>query len=178
MADMNKDACYYLGYVSKTRGLAGNLLLFLDVDDTGNYAKLDRVLVDMHGTLTPFFFDAVWVRDGQYIEVHIEDIDSREAASALVGKELFLPLDSLPVLPDDQYYLHELVGMTVTDARLGELGKVDKVFDQTNNPLMQILHPKGEILIPIVSAFVVEVDKQAGKIAVDLPEGLVDINFS
>ncbi len=174
---MDKNDCFYLGYVSKTRGLKGNLLLFLDVDDTDRYADLDRVLIDLHGTLTPFFFDRVEVRDRGYIEVHVEDIHSREEATDLVGKDLYLPLDMLPELPDDQYYLHDLVGMTVVDESRGSLGEVAEVLDYTHNPLVQILHPKGEILIPLAAEFVKEVDKSRREIRVDLPAGLIEVNF-
>ena len=175
---MTKDECYYLGYVSKTRGFDGKLILFLDVDDTNDYANIDYLLIDVHGTLTPFFIDNVWMRDKNYIEVHIEDIDTRDDASELVGNELYLPLTELPKLPDDQYYLHELVGMMVIDAQRGDLGRVAEIFDHSNNPLIQILHPKGEILIPIDSRFIRKVDKTGKRIDVDLPDGLVDINLS
>ncbi len=175
---MTKDECYYLGYVSKTRGFDGKLILFLDVDDTNDYANIDYLLIDLHGSLTPFFIDMVWMRDNNYIEVHIEDIDARDDAAQLVGKELYLPLTELPKLPDDQYYLHELVGMTVIDAHRGDLGQVAEVFDHGNNPLVQIIHPKGEILIPIDPQFIRKVDKKAKRIEVDLPDGLIDINLS
>ncbi len=175
---MKIDDCYYLGYISKTQGFKGQLIIFLDVDNAAEYANLDSFLVNLNGTLTPFFIEQIQIRDKNFAQVKLEDVDDREMAITLSNNDIYLPLTELPELADDEYYLHELVGMKVNDKELGNIGMVEKVIDHTTNPLLQLLHQDEEILIPLIDEFIIKVDKAIGSIEVDLPEGLIEINKS
>ena len=94
-------------------------------------------------------------------------------AITLSNNDIYLPLTELPELADDEYYLHELIGMDVSDKEFGKIGQVEKVLDHTTNPLLQLLHKNEEILIPLIDEFIIKVDKVKGLIEVDLPEGLI-----
>lgn len=173
---ISKDKCYYLGYLSKTQGYKGGLIAFFDVDDTREYRKLDHILVDLHGALTPFFIETINLKDKNFVHLKIEGINDEDMAGELAGNDLYLPLEDLPKLPDDEYYLHDLVGMTVKDANAGEIGIVKQVLDYNNNPLLQIMQNEHEILIPLIDNFVNKVDKKARIVHTDVPEDLLDIN--
>lgn len=173
---ISKDNCFYLGYISKAQGFKGGLIAFFDVDDLRNYARLDHLLIELHGVLTPFFIETINLKDKNFVHLKIEGVDSQDAAIELAGNEIYLPLEDLPKLKDDEYYLHDLVGMTVIDATSGEVGVVEKVLDYNNNPLLQILQNSEEILVPLIDNFVKQVDKKAKTIYIDVPEDLLDIN--
>lgn len=175
---ISKDKCYYLGYLSKTQGYKGGLIAFFDVDDTREYRKLDHILVDLQGALTPFFIETINLKDKNFVHLKIDGINDEETATELAGNDLYLPLEDLPELPDDEYYLHDLAGMTVIDANAGEVGVVEQVLDYSNNPLLQVMQNENEILIPLIDAFVIKVDKKAKTIHTDVPEDLLDINKS
>src|SRR5690606_26053161 len=121
---ISKDDCYYLGYISKTQGFKGGLIVFLDVDDTRKYAKIDHILVELNGVLTPFFLETVNLKDKNFVYLKIEGVDDQNAASELAGSDIYLPLEDLPKLKDDEYYLHDLIGMKVIDTTVGEVGTV------------------------------------------------------
>lgn len=173
---LNKDACFYLGHVSKVRGFKGELLLYFDVDDPQDYRKLKSLLIDLNGQLNPFFVTSLHIDAKGFALTTLEGINTREAATELSGKELYLPLNQLPELPDHQYYLHELKGMLVADAQHGELGNVEAVLDYSNNPLIQVFHKGFEVLIPLQDTFVVGVDKAAKRIEVKVPQELLEMN--
>lgn len=175
---ISKDNCYYLGYLSKTQGYKGGLIAFFDVDDIREYRQLDHILVDLHGALTPFFIETINLKDKNFVHLKIEGVNDEETATELAGKDVYLPLEDLPKLPDDEYYLHELAGMKVIDANAGEIGVVEKVLDYSNNPLLQIMQNEHEILIPLIDNFVKKVDKKARIVHTDVPEELLDINKS
>ena len=175
---ISKDKCYYLGYLSKTQGYKGGLIAFFDVDDIREYRKLDHILVDLQGALTPFFIETINLKDKNFVHLKIEGINDEETAVELAGNDLYLPLEDLPKLPDDEYYLHDLVGMTVQDANAGEIGLVAQVLDYSNNPLLQIMQNEDEILIPLIDKFVKKVDKKTRIVHIDVPSELLDINKS
>ncbi|NEN25436.1 16S rRNA processing protein RimM [Cryomorpha ignava] len=173
---ISKDNCFQLGYISKTQGFKGGLIAFFDVDDTRKYAKLGHILVELNGVLTPFFLETVNLKDKNFVHLKIEGVDNQDAANELAGNDIYLPLEDLPKLKDDAYYLHDLIGMTVIDATQGEVGIVEKVLDYNNNPLLQVMQNTDEILIPLIDNFVKQVDKKAKTIHIDVPEDLLDIN--
>ena len=175
---ISKDNCYYLGYISKSQGFKGGLIAFFDVDDSRKYAKLDYVLIDLHGVLTPFFLETINLKDKNFVHLKIEGVDSEDAANELAGNDIYLPIEDLPKLKDHEYYLHDLVGMMVIDATAGEIGVVEKVLDYNNNPLLQIMQNTDEVLVPLIDNFVKQVDKAAKTIYIDVPEDLLDINKS
>ncbi len=172
------DKCFYLGYISKTQGFKGGVIAFFDVDNHSVYQKLARLLVDMNGTLTPFYIETLNLKDKGFVHLKLEGVDTHDRAKDIANQDIYLPLTDLPKLPEEEYYLHDLIGMTVQDKTLGEVGSVDKIMDFSRNPLMQITRAGNEILIPISDQFIVKVDKVAKIIHVDTPDGLIEINQS
>lgn len=168
--------CFNLGHIAKSKGFKGEVSLFLDVDDPENYRNLDRILIDLNGVLTPFFIEAMRLKENGYADIKLEGVETKDDSVRIAGKQVYLPITDLPTLSDDEYYLHDLEGMEVSDETLGTLGKVIKVLDYSNNPLLEVNDGKTEVLIPINELFVKKVDKAKKLISVDLPEGLVDVN--
>jgi 16S rRNA processing protein RimM len=76
------------------------------------------------------------------------------------GAELAVPRDELPALPDDSYYVSELVGMEVVD----EGGHVGVVRDVLPGPANDALELDTGLLLPLVEDCVREVDLAARRI--------------
>ena len=67
------------------------------------------------------------------------------------------------------------IGYTVIDQQLGELGILDAILDFDQNPLLQVKNGRTEILIPLQSEFILDIDDRSQTIRVNTPEGLVDL---
>ena len=111
---MTKDNCFELGKITKTHGLKGEVVLWLDVDFPEDYEDLESVFLDMKGELVPFFMNSYRLSGNRAI-VQFEDIDTFEKAEAMVNLEAFLPLEELPELENDQFYYHEIIGFQIKD---------------------------------------------------------------
>lgn len=173
MENYTKENCFYLGRIARTSGLKGDLFVVLDVDDPSDYARMDSVFVQVRGTLVPFFIDTVQLRNNGAV-VHFEGMDL-EQARAMVGNELYLPLDVLPKLEGNRFYFHEVIGFEVVDARHGSLGRLREVLDNASQPVLCIDHPGGkEVMIPLIDAFLEKVDRADRRLYVCAPEGLVE----
>ncbi|MBP6386633.1 MAG: 16S rRNA processing protein RimM [Pseudarcicella sp.] len=171
---MKKSDCYELGKITKTHGLKGEVNFLLDVDDVNEYEEMDSVFLEINGELIPFFIDKINILPNQTI-VKFEDIDTFDKAKALVGASLYLPLEVLPDLDEDQFYYHEIVGYQVVDLKLGALGIVDTVYSMQVQDLISMIYKEKEVLIPINDAIVLNTDKEQKIVNVDLPDGLVDL---
>ena len=95
----------------------------------------------------------------------------------MVKCKLFLPLESLPKLDSDQFYYHEIVGFTVSDSALGDIGKVVEHIAIPGNPQLVVLHKEKEVFVPISDRFYLGIDKEKRIIFVSLPEGLIEVNL-
>lgn len=102
----------------------------------------------------------------------LRGVDTPESAKLLQGKEIFLPDSEQLELPDDQYYIHDLIGLQVYDIEAGIVGEIVDVWSGGASDILVIRAGKKEILIPAVAEFIKEVDLNAGKILVRLWEEL------
>lgn len=105
--------------------------------------------------------------------IHFEGIDDPESAKKLTGSLISVSRDSLPPTQEDEYYWHDLIGMTVFTIDGKNLGSVENLFSTSANDIIQIQGPLGEALIPMVEHVVLEVDTVKKEILIDPLEGLI-----
>lgn len=173
---MTKDDCYQIGHITKTHGVSGELVLFLDVDQPDEYADLETVLLEVKGELIPYFIESIAIVKGSRAIVAFEDIDTIEQAERLINCGAYLPLDELePITDETRFYFHEIVGYQIVDANEGELGIVRGVYAMNAQDLIAMDYLGKEVLIPINSDIVRTIDRANQKLNVALPDGLLAI---
>jgi 16S rRNA processing protein RimM len=172
---MRLDDCFELGHIQKPHGLKGEVSIFLDSDFPEYYEEMGSVFVLQGTGLVPFFIEYLQLGNDSRAIVKFEEIDTVDDAKALQSSKLYLPLDALPELEDDQFYFHEIAGYTVEDIALGEIGEVTQVYAAGPQELLAVDYKGTEVLIPIQDEIVLELNKKEGRIIVSLPEGLLDI---
>ncbi|MBR1765839.1 MAG: 16S rRNA processing protein RimM [Bacteroidales bacterium] len=170
---MNKEECFYLGRVTKPWGVKGQVVLFLDVDSPEEYAGLDSAFVEMKGSLVPCFFH-IDSLNGNKAVATLEEM-SQEEALALVGHELYLPLDLLPKLDGNRFYFHEVVGFSVIDEEKGDIGTLNQVVEYPAQPLFQIMKNGVEVLVPVIDEVIKKVDRENKILYIAAPNGLIDL---
>lgn len=110
-----------------------------------------------------------------------DGLETIEAAEPLEGCEVVIPRGDRPALESGEYFLSDLVGCAVVDRATGKhLGRVTG-WQETGGPIvLEMLPegagPEGAVLIPFARSICVEIDPAAGRIGVDLPEGLIELN--
>lgn len=175
---MTFDACYQLGYVMKPHGFKGEVMVFLDVDNPAEYDDLESLFVEINQQLVPFFIQEIQVinkKGTSQAIIKFEDVNTGDRAGELKGCALYLPLEHLPPLEEDQFYYHEIVGFTVVDQQLGTLGTVSNVYHLEHQDLIAMDYQNKEVLIPLNDEIVLRIDREAGSLAVNLPEGLLEV---
>lgn len=169
---MTLDETFEFGSVEKVHGLKGELMLILDVQEPSSYTKVKQVFVDNAGQLVPFNIERWRITKDRAIAKFV-GLENPEQVMKLKGRKVFLPLDQLPKLKDDQYYFHELIGFMVSDAIEGELGIVGRYYNTGHQDFLGVDTSFGELLIPINDAFIPKVDKVSRIVQTNLPDGFV-----
>jgi 16S rRNA processing protein RimM len=91
-----------------------------------------------------------------------------------------LVIDAATVSPPtdpDEYWDHQLIGLTAALPSGEAVGVVDDVVHVPGSDLLVVRRTDGsEVLVPFVSAIVPSVDLAAGRLVVDPPPGLLEVN--
>jgi 16S rRNA processing protein RimM len=115
-----------------------------------------------------------WHRD--VLLLTLEGVESREAAEEVRNTELLVEVADLPALEDpDDFYDHQLVGLSARLADGSALGEVAAVRHEGADLLVIRRPDGGELLVPFVTAIVPTVDLDGGFVVVDPPEGLLEL---
>lgn len=77
------------------------------------------------------------------VVVRAKEIETREQAEALRGLKLFIPRDRLPEPEEDEFYVTDLIGLTVQTAEGEVLGVVKAVQDFGAGDLLEIAPAAG-----------------------------------
>lgn len=105
----------------------------------------------------------------------LEGINDRNAAEAAKDRDIFITEDDLPELEEGEYYVRDLIGMTVEEDG-NVLGKVTDVLQNTAQDVFEVERKNGkQLLIPRVDEFVLDIDLDTRKIKVKLPDGLLEL---
>lgn len=170
---MEISKCFKIGYVAKTHGLKGEVTIVLG-QECPDLTSVKSVWLDRSGQLVPYFIDTVSLKADKAF-VKLEDVNSAEAAHALKGSSLFLPMSERPKLARGEFYNDEVIGFEVVDESTGLLGPVKEVFEQGPNRHLIIYKHSKEIMIPVNGPFIKGINKTKKRISVELPHGFLDI---
>ena len=102
----------------------------------------------------------------------LEDVEDRSGASALRGEELFLARAELDAPDEDEFYVADLVGMSAVDDTGRAVATVSETFENPAHELL-VIRPSEDtldLLVPFTLEHVPEVDLQARRLVVRLPE--------
>jgi 16S rRNA processing protein RimM len=179
-----------VGTVSRAHGVRGELRInlpagqadstLLDVDAAalGAPVRDAQVMHEHHaatgepgGTLEVRRIEHARVVEGGVL-LRLEGVTDRTAAEALRGASVWVDRAAMPEPEDHEYYVADLVGLEVIDARRGRVGVVRDVVTASAQDLLAIAAPGGELLVPLVAALVPSVDIEHRVVRVDLPDGL------
>jgi 16S rRNA processing protein RimM len=94
--------------------------------------------------------------------------ENREAAEALRGKDLMVAREQAPELGPDEWWAEDLTGCDVHDAGR-PVGVVRQLLELPSCEVLEVQRPEGgDLLVPLVSDAVREVDLERRAIDVDL----------
>ena len=172
---MHKKDCFYLGKIVRKHSFKGEIVVKLDTDEPELYKNLESVFVALGNNLVPFFIEESSFQKGNQLRIKFEDVESEEDANAILGAELYLPLEFLPKLTGNKFYFHEVINFDIEDVNFGFIGVITGINDTSAQPLFEIKANEKEVFIPMIDEFIKKVDRANKKILVQTPEGLIDL---
>ncbi|NGM74143.1 ribosome maturation factor RimM [Sphingobacterium sp. SGL-16] len=171
---MTIEESFYIGYVSKTRGLKGEVQLFFEFEDY-NELDLDVIFLEVNKKLVPYFVDTIKLQKNSTAYATFEDVDHIDKAQALVRRKVYLPNDKMPERDPDDFRWTDLVGFLVIDEEHGELGEIIEVHEMPQQFIATVDMDGKDLMFPLSEDLILGIDAEEEIIEVNLPEGLVDL---
>lgn len=171
-----EESVYKVGSLARVHGLKGEIS-FAFTDDVWDRVDADYLVLRVDGILVPFFLEEYRFRSDSVALLKFVDIDNADDALPYVGCDVYFPFDLTPEEAPEDLRWSNFTGFSVflKDVE-GTVGTISHVDDSTANVLFTIDMASGEVLVPAVEEFIVDVDYASRRLTLDLPEGLLDLN--
>lgn len=158
-----------IGRIVNAVALRGEVKVYNYSGYKERYEELDRIIVDNKE------YEIEKVRYQQEMVIlKLAGVDNRNAAEAMKNRDVYITEEDLNELPDDTFYIRDLIGLEVTDDS-GHIGVIEDVLQPSAQDVYVIKTDNGQsIMIPAVKEFVKEVNIEEGFVKVCLIEGMLE----
>lgn len=172
---IEKNDCQHIGFVAKTHGVEGELVIKLTKGIEAEDIEADFLFLELEGGLVPFAIDAMRDRGDGSLLVIFEQINSESIARRMLEAPVWIDSADLEGISNDGVHSAMLIDFYVHDKKHGLLGKITEIRDPERNPHFAIANAKGEILIPIADEFMLSLDEKKKILYIEAPEGLIEL---
>ncbi|WP_106627878.1 ribosome maturation factor RimM [Selenomonas massiliensis] len=160
------DGRIVIGRVGAAHGIHGDLRIIPLTDFPERFSALREVMVG-----DELLHVAHVKPQGKNFLMRFREYTVREDAQRLTGRLLTVARAEAAPLDEGEYYVFDIVGLTVYDEEDNELGSVENVLRTGSNDVYAVRSEDGrELLIPALRAVVQSIDVPSGRMTVRLPE--------
>lgn len=164
-----------VGRIGRPHGVRGDVNVESRTDDPDRRFTPGTALVTDRADRRTLVVDGYRWHSGRLL-LHFEGVTDRTAVESLRGVLLSTDVDPDETPGDpDEYYDHQLVGLSVVDTDGVVVGTVRELVHGAQDLLVVTRPGAGDAMVPFVRALVPEVDLAGGRLVVDLPDGLLDL---
>jgi 16S rRNA processing protein RimM len=159
-----------LGQIVSAVGLKGELKVYPFTDYRERFEELESLFVEDQLVQ----IEKVRYGNNNVVILKIRGVDDRTSAEKLRGRFLLIDRKNARELPEDTYFIGDLIGLTVVDDQDTIIGTLVEVIQNKSQDLYEIRTTKGiTFLLPAVEEFVLAIDINARKMKIHVIEGLI-----
>ena len=168
-----------VGRIARAHGVTGEMVVDVRTDDPEERFAAGRRLrlkARRTGGVSEVVVESLRPHGGRLL-IRLHGVADRDAAEALRGSLFVVDSADLPPIDDpDEFYDHQLEGLTVRTVEGVDVGTVAEVLHTAGGELLSVQGISGaEVRVPFVSAIVMSVSLTDGVVEIDPPEGLLDL---
>jgi 16S rRNA processing protein RimM len=169
---MDEKDFLHIGRIVGVHGIRGYLKLYSFAESLERFASGECIRLQRRCGRPQIMTIRDFQAHGNACRIAFEGIDDRESAYALVDADLYIERSALPEPEEDAWYRQDLIGLEVFGTDGAYIGRIENIFATGSNDVLVVENHGAETLVPAIKSVVLEVDLAAGRMTVDLPEGL------
>lgn len=163
-----------VGVISSTHGIKGEVKVFPTTDDPKRFRKLKDVLLDSGKEKKNLKIQGVKFFK-KFVILKFEGIDNINDVEKYKGSNLYVTRDQAVKLQKDEYFIADLIGLSVIAQEHNLEGTLKDVMETGANDVYVIELSDGrELLLPAIKECVLSVDLEKGEMKIHLLDGLLD----
>ena len=149
---------FQVGIITSPHGVKGEVKVFPTTDDNKRFKKLKECFIEYKDELMPvkacgckFFKNMVILR--------FEDLNNMNDVEKFRKCKIFVDREHAVSLEDDEYFVADLLGVSVIDENGNVLGMLEDVIETGANDVYVVKNNSGnEILIPAIKDCILDVN--------------------
>ncbi|MDO4649751.1 MAG: ribosome maturation factor RimM [Eubacteriales bacterium] len=162
-----------VGVITTTHGVRGEVKVFPTTDSPERFLELEYVLLDTGKEKIRLSIQSVKFFKNLVI-LKFEEIDNINDILMYKGKDLWIPREEGQELGEDEYYIADLIGMSVRLEDGTEFGTLKDVMETGANDVYVVsTKDHGEVLLPAIRECILDVDVENNFMTVHLMKGLL-----
>ena len=155
-----------IGIIAKPQGIRGEVKINSLTERLERFLDLKEIYLEDKGEYLHFNVKGTRLA-GECAFLFLEKIYSRTDAELIRGKYVCVKREDAIELPEGRYFIFDIIGCDCVTQEGKILGKIVDVLQPGANDVYVVKAPKGEILIPAVKAFVLDIDVKQKKVTVN-----------
>ena len=162
-----------VGVITSPHGIHGEVKIFPTTDDPERFKKLKKVIIDTHKEQKEMEIGGIKFFKNMVIAT-LSGIEDRTQAEKYRSADILIEREDALPLGEDEYYICDIIGSTVTTDDGTVLGTLEDVLTSCANDVYVVKRDNGkEILIPSTKECVLSIDLNSKNIVVHLLKGMI-----
>ena len=162
-----------VGVITTTHGVRGEAKVYPTTDEPERFLELDYVLLDTGRELRKLEIKNVKFFKNLVI-LKFKGVDKINDIEKYKGRDLWIPREEGQELEEDEYYIADLLGMSVVLEDGQEFGTLKDVMETGANDVYIIDSAEhGEVLLPAIKECILDVDLEKNIMTIHLMKGLI-----
>ena len=161
-----------VGYLRRAHGVHGEMVMEVQTDFPERLKPKTKVFVGKD--YQPMTITTARTHS-EGLLIKLNGVDTPEDAVRYRNQLVYVTAGDRPPLPKGQFYVHELIGFDVVDEEEGLIGKLTEIMQTGANDVYVVTRPDArEVLLPVISSVVLDIEAERRQIRVQLIPGLLD----
>lgn len=163
-----------VGGIANTHGVKGEVKVFPTTDNPKRFCELTQVKLDTGNGYIDLEIENVKFFK-QFVILKFKNYDNIDDIEKYKGKQLYVPREEAVSLEEDEYFISDLIGLTVVDESGEKIATVLDVLQTGANDVyvLEMTEDKSQVLIPAIKECVLEINMEERYMKIHIMDGLI-----
>jgi len=161
-----------IGRITKHQGNKGEVRVMPLTDYPERFELLERVVLEKDSQQQEVIIESLRYHK-QFVILKFVGFDDIGAAIELKDALIKIAPEEAIELPEEHYYLHDILGLEVVTVEGRVLGEIKDILETGSNDVYVVRSKQDEYLIPALKKVVTKVDLETGKMTIKPIKGLL-----
>ena len=149
---------FQVGIITSPHGVRGEVKVFPTTDDNNRFKKLSECFIEYNGEMMPVRAKGCKFLKNMVI-LKFEDFDNKNDVEKFRQCKILVDREHAVSLLPDEYYIADLLGMTVVNEEDNEIGELTDVIETGANDVYVVKNADDEeTLIPAIKECILDIN--------------------